>query len=92
MLCEKLNMPLRSFERLTKESLGITAKQWLRQLRMVRAMHLLREGRQVKQVAATLGFRHPADFSREFVLLVGVVPKAYQESERSRSSEWVRVG
>ena len=69
-------------------SLGITAKQWLRQLRVVRAMHLLREGCQAKEVAMELEFRYRSDFTREFHTLVGMTPSAFQQTARRLSVEW----
>lgn len=64
-LCARLRTSRRTFDRIIEEGLGIPAKRWLRELRVVRARHRLREGASIKEVAAELGFRHATDFTRE---------------------------
>lgn len=85
LLSESLGLGKRTFARIVEHSLGITGKVWLRQIRIVAALHLLREGDKIENTARKLGFRHPSDFTREFRILVGVLPSDYVESERLRS-------
>jgi len=87
-LCGMLGVGKRTFARVVEESIGITGKVWLRRLRIVTARHLLREGGEIKFVAAHLGFRHQSDFTNEFRRLVGVSPSLYIKSEQSRSFEF----
>ncbi len=84
-LCAQLKIPRRSFERMVMESLGIPAKQWLLRLLVVRAGHLLREGRRIKEVAYELNFRYRTDFTREFTRLTGVTPSGFQAAEARRA-------
>lgn len=84
-LCELLGIGRRTFARAVEESIGITGKAWLRQLRAVAACHLLREGGEIKSLADRLGFRHNTDFANEFKKQVGVSPSYYMKSEQSRS-------
>lgn len=84
LLCRRLGIGRRTFARMTEESIGITVKAWLRQIRIVKASHLLREGHKIKHLSQRLGFRHKADFSHEFRKLVGLSPSAYVKSEQSR--------
>jgi len=65
-LSNELGVSNRTFARIMEDSLGITAKLWLRQIRAVDACHLLREGSKIMSVATQLGFRDAADFTEEF--------------------------
>jgi AraC-like DNA-binding protein len=84
-LCQSLGFGKRTFSRMVKEGLGITGKRWLREIRIVTACHLLRQGDKIEAVAQTLGFRHVSDFTREFKKLMGVPPSRYMKAEHSRS-------
>lgn len=84
-LCGLLGVGKRTFARIVEESVGISGKVWLRQLRAVEACHLLREGGEITSLAERLGFRHNSDFTHEFKKLVGVSPTFYMKSEQSRS-------
>ena len=92
VLGESLGMGKRTFARVAEESLGITGKVWLRQIRIVAACHLLREQCKIAAVASRLGFGHAGDFTREFKALVGVSPSCYVKAEHSRSCSRVPVG
>ena len=84
-LCKSLVIEKRTFTRLVEDSLGIAAKRWLREIRIVAACHLLREEGKIDNVARTLGFRYDSDFSHEFKKLVGVSPSHYRKAENLRS-------
>lgn len=84
-MCETLGLGKRTFGRVVEQSLGITGKIWLRNLRVVAACHMLREGTKIETTARKLGFRHSSDFTREFRILIGVLPSFYVKAERSRS-------
>lgn len=71
----------RHLRRVFEEGLGISPKDWLRQVRMVAARSLLREGSPIKEVAINLGFTNPNMFSREFQLFHGVKPTDFQRKE-----------
>lgn len=83
-LCNVLQLNERTFARVVERSLGINPKDWLCRLRAVAACQLLREVGKVEPVANMLGFKHVADFSREFRRQTGVIPSIYLKSERSR--------
>ena len=76
-LCESLGIPERTFRRIVEESLGISAKRWLRELRAVKACHLLLDLPAVDDVARELGFSHVAGFSREFSKIIGQSPSKF---------------
>lgn len=85
-LCRDLAIGKRTFSRLVEEGVGITSKRWLREIRIVAAGHLLREGCKIETVSQTLSFRHVPDFTREFKKLVGVSPSSFIKAEHSRST------
>lgn len=71
----------RHLRRVFEQGLGISPKDWLRQVRMVAARSLLREGSPIKEVAINLGFTNPSMFSREFQFFHGVRPTDFQRKE-----------
>jgi len=54
----------------------MTARRWLRNLRMEQAVRLLNEKKPVKIVAAELGYVYPEHFTRAFTGHFGVAPSA----------------
>jgi AraC-like DNA-binding protein len=88
-LCKTLGLERRTFARMVKHNVGIPGKKWLRQLRVVVACRLIREGMKIKAVANHLGFRDDSDFAREFRDHMEMSPSAYRKSERSRAQEAV---
>lgn len=87
LLCQFLGIGKRTFARVVQNSLGITAKKWLRQVRIVIASHMLREGRKISPLAKLLGFAHDSDFTREFKILFGITPSVFVKLEKLRSGE-----
>jgi AraC-like DNA-binding protein len=80
-LCTRLGVSERNLRRIFESGLGIGAKEWLRQERMVVARNLLREGSPIKEVAVHLGFANYKNLNREFVAFYGVTPSDYQKRE-----------
>lgn len=80
-LATRMGISDRHLRRVFEEGLGISPKDWLRQLRMVAARSLLREGSPIKEVAIDLGFTNSSMFSREFQLFHGVKPTDFQRRE-----------
>jgi AraC-like DNA-binding protein len=83
-LCRLLGTSRRGFSRAVTDSLGISAKEWLRRERIVAAVRLLREDVAVKEVAAQLGFPHAAAFTNEFGIWVGMCPSVWRIREKER--------
>ena len=79
-----LGISRRTLARIIEESLGITGKTWLRDIRIVRARHLIREGRKIGHLARFLGYRHSQDFTRVFRSQMGVTPTEFLETEQQR--------
>ena len=85
-LARQLGVGDRTLARIIEESIGLNGKTWLRNIRIVRACHLLRESPKIEALARTLGFSQHSDLTREFKKLVGVTPSKFQQQERSRSA------
>lgn len=86
-LCLRLGVSERHLRRLFEDGIGIGAKEWLRQQRMVVARNLLREGSPIKEVATQLGFANYKNLNREFLAFYGVTPSDYQKRELSLLKE-----
>ena len=84
-LAKHLGVGDRTLARIIEESIGINGKTWLRNVRIVRASHLLRESPKIEALARTLGFSQHSDLTREFKKLVGVLPSEFQKQERKRA-------
>ena len=50
---------------------------WRRQVRLMKAIELLVEGRSVKEITAEIGYRHSNAFVELFRQSLGVTPKAW---------------
>ena len=68
---------VRMLERFFLAAFGCRPSQWLKRLRMERAIELLRDGSNVKEAAARLGYEDPSHFSREFKSHYGLPPNNY---------------
>lgn len=63
-----------------KKYAGTTIQQYVQQLRVQRARHLLlHTDRSIKTIAADVGFEEPFYFSRLFKKMVGLSPQHYRE-------------
>lgn len=65
------------FQRMFRERLGRTPRQYQEFCRIERAMVLLESGMRPSQVAAELGFADPYYFSRAFKRQIGVSPRGH---------------
>ena len=69
------------FARLFKRSLGISPWRYVLQCRIERSKELLRSHRMaITEVAKATGFSSSSYFTKQFHQIVGVTPKAYQQS------------
>jgi AraC-like DNA-binding protein len=70
------------FIRLFKKIYGKSPHQYLKVVRIEKAMELLRVGNSVSEVCYTVGFQSLSSFSGLFKKLVGVTPSAYLEAQQ----------
>jgi transcriptional regulator GlxA family with amidase domain len=73
---------VRQLERFFSTVSGLTPDAFLRQSRMKRALELLSETPQIKEVAAILHYKQAAHFSREFRRFYGKSPTEALELQR----------
>lgn len=71
----------RTVERLFMAETGMTFHRWREQMRVLRSLTLLANGRAVKSVALELGFANPSTFITMFRKTMGVTPGAYLKGE-----------
>ena len=86
-LCARIGVSERNLRRIFENGLGMGAKEWLRQERMVAARNLLREGSPIKEVAVHLGFANYKNLNREFVTFHEVTASEFQRRERAMQKE-----
>jgi AraC-like DNA-binding protein len=73
-LAQECGVSPRQLERFFQERMKKSPHQWLRELRMQRAVELLREGSSVKQVAPELCYKDTAHFCRDVKNYFGTTP------------------
>lgn len=76
-LAQQIGLSRRQIERYVKRHFGVTPQQWLRQLRMSRAVELMREMHSVKEVAFALGFSQVSSFCHQFKAYHGMTCSDY---------------
>lgn len=76
-LCD---VSLRHLQRHFKNHYALQLGAWLSELRLAHAYQLLLEGRRVKEVAFSLGFKQLSHFSREFKRYHGITPSTLLDS------------
>ena len=73
-LAEDCGVSGRQLERFFAISLGKSPHQWLHELRMRRAIKLLRDGSHVKETAYLLGYKDASHLTHDFKKYFGVPP------------------
>ncbi len=74
-LAEQANMSASSFHRHFKEVTSMSPLQYQKQLRLLRARHLmLAENADATQTAYQVGYESPSQFSREYSRMFGAPP------------------
>jgi AraC-like DNA-binding protein len=71
------------FNRIFSEQFGLPPHAFQTQLRVLKAMSLLRQGWTIAQVASQTGFADQSHLTRHFKRLVGVPPGQYQSSSKN---------
>ena len=79
VLCETMEISRRQFQRRLKAIAGLTATEYLNELRLQRALQLLQQGQAntVKSLAASVGMRDVKYFSQAFKKRFGVLPSSF---------------
>lgn len=86
-MCAAAGVGIRSLQRIFQREVGIDFERWRRQVRLIRAVELLVEGRSVKEAACLVGYQQPSAFVATFRSVFGATPKAWITAlNRGRSS------
>ena len=87
-LTEKVGISRAQLHRKMKEITGISAGDFIRNLRLEQAARLIKEKKiNVTQVAYAVGFNNQTHFSTIFKKHFGMTPTEYSEQERSAETE-----
>ena len=74
--------------RIFREQVGMSAYDYLQQLRLERGRGLLQDTDvQVQLIAERIGYRNPGDFTRAFRRRFGITPREYRQGRLERESE-----
>jgi AraC-like DNA-binding protein len=76
-LAHVCGISVRVLERFFLVAFGCEPRQWLKELRLQRAIEILRDGSNVNETADRLGYHDRSHFSREFKKHYGLAPKNY---------------
>ncbi len=77
LLCRKIGVSTRTVQRLFRRDVGIDFETWRRQLRLMKAIELLAEGRSIKAVAYAVGYRQASSFVAMFRTHLGTTPRTF---------------
>ena len=82
-VCRHAGMSERSFRRLIKSETGLTWGEYRHRVRILQAIHLLRETRMsIGEIATHCGFEDASWFSKTFRTTVGELPRDYRDRSR----------
>lgn len=76
-LCEKAGVSVRTLQRIFRREVGSDFETWRRQVRLMKAIELLAQGRTIKQVSHAVGYRQPSTFVAMFHRTFGMPPKSW---------------
>lgn len=76
-LCQSAGVSVRTLERIFQREVGLDFESWRRQVRLMRAVELLVEGRSVKETAFLVGYHQPGAFLALFKATFATTPKAW---------------
>lgn len=83
-LARELGSNERWLNALFRERVGMSAFEYLLELRLDYARELLKEGRlQIQLIGSRIGYRNAGDFSRAFRQRFGVSPREYRDASRA---------
>lgn len=80
-LCQHLDLGITPshLSRLFRQEIGLGVREYMKRRRLRAAMHKLQTTTlSVKEIAADLGYRSPADFFRQFKLHVKLTPREFR--------------
>jgi AraC-like DNA-binding protein len=91
LLALQCSVSTRQLQRFAQEKMACSAHQWLRKLRMQRAVVLLQRQFPLKQIANELGYSSAAHFSRDFKGYYGMTPGQFTSQAAISASQTTNV-
>lgn len=87
VICNKFGISQPYLSKIFKTFIGCTYNEYLTELRIERAKHMLREKDSplIGEIAVTVGFADPFYFSKVFKNKVGCTPREYKQSEGAKN-------
>src|SRR5688500_3862759 len=76
-IADLCHVSVRQLERFFKHSHDRTPRAWIADLRIQEAKRLLSSGLSIKEIAYSVGFKHPSHFCRAFKQWTGSSPGGY---------------
>lgn len=78
-VCEKLNITRKALDKLFVEKHALTAKDYLRKLRVTRAKELIKTGENMEEIASLCGFGSVKTMQRAFKAVLGSTPGKHRQ-------------
>jgi len=75
--CQKTGVSVRTLQRAFRREVGTDFETWRRQVRLMKAIELLAQGRTIKQISHAVGYRQASTFVAAFHRAFGMPPKAW---------------
>jgi len=76
-LCRDAGVSVRTIQRTFRRDVGMSFEVWRRQVRLMKAIELLVEGKSLKEIASEVGYRQPSALIELFRQTFGTTPKAW---------------
>jgi len=88
---EHMHITKKTLNQLTRNHLGLTAKQYIDQhIITILKRKLSFEETSINEIAYEMGFSEPSNMTRFFKKNVGVTPKTFRNNIRDRAVEWIK--
>lgn len=85
-MCQSAGLSIRTLQRIFQREVGLDFESWRRQVRLMRAVELLVEGRSVKETAFMVGYQQPGAFLALFKATFAMTPKAWMADLHRRDA------
>ncbi|MBO9565796.1 MAG: helix-turn-helix transcriptional regulator [Niastella sp.] len=79
-LAEKVMLPEKKLKMAFRQTFGMGLYQYLRELRMEKAKQLLLEGRSLKMIIKSIGYKSESHFSKTFSKWYGESPNNWKKA------------
>ncbi|WP_406707181.1 helix-turn-helix transcriptional regulator [Tunturiibacter gelidoferens] len=74
-ICRDAGVSVRTIQRVFRKDTGTSFELWRRQVRLTKAVELLVQGRSIKEIAFSVGYRQPSAFVEIFRRTLACPPR-----------------